>query len=107
MKFEEAEMDARLYKFKHHEFDSDTADFRLRTLDQTQLAFSTHNYQSHIDLKERQGVFKSNGGTSLVEFPVNQYICSMDEFDWYMDKAEIALGSSQKAEEMPAYDNLT
>ncbi|MCD4745039.1 MAG: hypothetical protein K8R58_01935, partial [Bacteroidales bacterium] len=107
MKFEEAEMDARLYKFKHHEFDSDTADFRLRTLDQTQLAFSTHNYQSHIDLKERQGVFKSNGGTSLVEFPVNQYICSMDEFDWYMDKAEIALGSSQKAEEMAAYDNLT
>ncbi len=95
MEFEDAEMDADLYSFKHHVFDADTADFRLKTWDLAELAFSTHNYNSHIDFEERKGEFKSNGGGSKVEFPVNQYICYMDEFEWYMDKEEIALRSSK------------
>lgn len=95
MEFEDAEMDADLYVFKQHVFDADTADFRLKTWDLSELAFSTHNYKSHIDFEERKGEFVSNGGGSKVEFPVNQYICYMDEFEWYMDKEEIALQSSK------------
>ncbi|MCD4681301.1 MAG: hypothetical protein K8S00_13025, partial [Bacteroidales bacterium] len=95
IEFVDAEMDADLYSFKHHIFDADTADFRLKTWDLAELAFSTHNYNSHIDFEERKGEFKSNGGGSKVEFPVNQYICYMDEFEWYMDKEEIALQSSK------------
>ncbi|MEI6574742.1 MAG: hypothetical protein WCO63_01035 [Bacteroidota bacterium] len=91
----EAEMDASLFKFKNKVFDSDTANFRLQTIDRVQLAFSTHNYKSHIDFKDRKGEFKSNGGGSKVDFPVNQYICFMDEFEWYMDKEEIALSNSK------------
>jgi len=91
MVFNDAEMDSRLFKFKQHVFDADTADFRLKTYDLSELAFSTQNYKSHIDFVARKGEFKSNGGGSKVEFPVNQYICYMDEFDWYMDKDEIDL----------------
>ncbi|MHC1707819.1 MAG: hypothetical protein AB9842_09890 [Bacteroidales bacterium] len=91
----DAEMDAELFKFKNKVFDSDTADFRLRSYDLKQLAFSTHNYKSHIDFTERKGEFKSNGGGSKVDFPINQYICFMDEFEWYMDKEEIALANTQ------------
>jgi len=91
MVFNDAEMDSRLFKFKQHFFDADTADFRLKTYDLSDLAFSTKNYKSHIDFVKRKGEFKSNGGGSKVEFPVNQYICFMDEFDWYMDKEEIEL----------------
>jgi len=91
MVFSDAEMDSRMFKFKQHFFDADTADFRLKTYDLSELAFSTKNYKSHIDFVKRKGEFKSNGGGSKVEFPVNQYICFMDEFDWYMDKEEIEL----------------
>jgi hypothetical protein len=106
MKFEEAEMDAQMFRFKQHEFNADTSDFRLRTLDQSHIAFSTHNYRGHIDFEEREGTFNSNGGISLVEFPVNEYIGFMDRFNWFMDKDEITLGSAT-AEEIAAYDNLT
>ncbi|MCX6272487.1 MAG: hypothetical protein NTU44_14975, partial [Bacteroidetes bacterium] len=91
----DAEMDAELFRFKNKVFDSDTADFRLRTFDLKQLAFSTHNYKSHIDFTERKGDFKSNGGGSKVDFPLNQYICFMDEFEWFMDKEEIALSNTR------------
>ncbi|MDD3877337.1 MAG: hypothetical protein PHT69_12005 [Bacteroidales bacterium] len=91
MEFNDAEMDSRLFKFKNTVFDADTADFRLKTYDLSELAFSTENYKSHIDFVARKGEFKSNGGGSKVEFPVNQYICYMDEFDWYMDREEIDL----------------
>lgn len=91
----DAEMDADLFKFRNRKFDSDTADFRLKTFDLKELAFSTHNYKAHIDFDQRKGEFKSNGGGSKVDFPVNQYICFMDEFEWFMDKEEIALSNSK------------
>jgi hypothetical protein len=102
MVFNDAEMDAKLFKFKNRVFDSDTADFRLRSYDLSELAFSTYNYNGHIDFDERKGEFKSNGGSSKVEFPINQYICFMDEFDWFMDKEEIELANtkSQKVDSL-------
>jgi hypothetical protein len=94
MAFNDAEMDAKLFKFKNRTFDSDTADFRLKTYDLSELAFSTYNYKAHIDFDKRKGEFKSNGGSSKVEFPINLYICFMDEFDWFMDKEEIELANT-------------
>ncbi len=96
MVFEKAEMESNLYKFKQHLFDADTANFRLRTYDLTDLAFNTENYKSHIDFKKRTGEFKSNGGLSKVSFPVNRYLCFMDLLDWSMDKDEIAMRNTQK-----------
>jgi len=107
MTFEEAEMDAELYRFKQHAFDSDTADFNLKTLDKSQLAFSTHNYRSNIDFRQRNGKFLSNGGISVAEFPANQYICYIDQFEWSMDQYEIAMGSDETIKQLAAYDRLT
>jgi hypothetical protein len=96
MVFEKAEMESNLFKFKQHLFDADTANFRLRTFDLTDLAFNTENYSSHIDFKKRNGEFKSNGGVSRVNFPINRYQCFMDFLDWSMDKDEIALRNTKK-----------
>jgi len=96
MVFEKAEMESNLYQFKQHLFDADTANFRLRTYDLTDLAFNTENYKSHIDFKKRTGEFKSNGGVSRVNFPINRYQCYMDFLDWSMDKDEIALRNTKK-----------
>ena len=94
IKFNNAELDAKLFKFKNRMFDSDTSDFRLKSYDLSELAFSTFNYKAHVDFDKRMGEFKSNGGGSKVEFPINMYICFMDEFDWYMDKEEIDVANS-------------
>lgn len=107
MVFEDALMEARMYNFRHHEFMSDTADFTLKTIDKMKVAFSTRNYRSHINFQERRGDFVSNGGVSVADFPVNQYICLIDEYQWFMDSYEIAMGSEETAAEMASYDNLT
>ncbi len=107
MSFEDAEMSSKLFKFKQHEIFADSADFNLTSEEFITSAFSTHNYKSHIDFNERKGEFVSNGGASMVDFPVNQYICSIDEFKWFMDSYEIAIGSSEKEAEMAQYNDLT
>ena len=93
--FEQAELEADLYVFKFSEFRSDTADFRLKSIEESALTFSTNNVNAHIDFKERKGTFLSNGGGSFIEFPVNQYICFMDKFTWFMDDESIELGADE------------
>lgn len=107
MSFEDAEMDSKLFTFGQHEISADSADFSLKSDSIAQSAFATKNYKSHIDFNERKGEFASNGGASFVEFPINQYICSIDEFDWFMDSYEITIGSTEKEAEMAKYDNLS
>jgi len=96
--FAQAELEADLYSFKFSDFKSDTADFRLKTLEESALAFSTNNVNAHVDFKERKGTFLSNGGGSFIEFPINQYICFMDKITWFMDDEFIELGADAIAE---------
>lgn len=105
MEFKNATITSRLFKYKERTFDTDTCDFFLKTMDFNELAFETKNYKGHVDFDERKGEFKSNGGSSLVKFPVNEYICYMDQFDWYMDKDEIDMQNIDK--QMPTYENLS
>lgn len=103
--FSEAELEAKHIRFKQNEFDSDTADFRLKALELSSLAFSTTNVNAHIDFNQRFGDFKSNGKGSVVNFPVNQYICYMERFKWYMDQNSIALvGDKKQMEDAVARD---
>lgn len=104
-KFEKAELESKRISFLFKEFDSDTADFRLLDGDSTdKLSFSTVNVNAHVDFRERFGQFKSNGGGSYITFPVNQYICFMEEFKWFMDTEEIELAAGEHKQEMAASD---
>jgi hypothetical protein len=62
-------------------------------LESSQFAFSTKNVNAIVDFEKRTGDFASNGKGSIVEFPVNLYICYMDNFKWNMDAGEIELAS--------------
>jgi len=96
--FEKAELEANLIRFKHQDFESDTADFRLKDDSlANELTFSTVNVNASVSFKDRRGSFKSNGGGSFIDFPQNQYICYMDEFKWYMDNDEIELSAGEAA----------
>lgn len=106
MSFEDAEMQSKFYTFGQHEIFADSADFNLKSREYSQSAFSTRNYNSHIDFNERKGEFVSNGGASVVEFPINMYICTIDEFDWFMDSYEIAIGSPEKEAQMARFNHF-
>ncbi len=87
--FGKAEYKSKKFDFKQFVIDSDTADFNLADIDTIanteNITFATNNVKGHVDFQERKGRFESNDGISVVEFPVNQYICYMDVFTWLMD----------------------
>ncbi len=105
--FKDAELVSRNMSLKHHIIDSDTADFGLKSIDLGQFSIKTHNYKSHIDFALRKGQFKANAGRSMVEFPVNKYICYIDQFEWMMDKEEIDFVSKEKQYAKEDYDKKT
>ncbi len=85
-------------RFNENTLDSDTSSFSLKTEGTQDFDFKTNNVNAHIDFVERKGVFKSNGEASFVEFTANEYICFMDQFTWYMDRDELDLSASEKAQ---------
>jgi hypothetical protein len=76
---------------------ADTSDFRLTEGDTASIAFRTDNVNATMKLDERIGEFVSNGSETKVEFPVNQYMCYMDKFKWYMDQGDLELQSDRTA----------
>lgn len=100
MYFKEAELGSRHFDYGRWTIDADTSDFNLAGIGKPEpgvenpLDFDSRNLNAHVDFESRKGEFKSNDGTSIVQFPKNQYICYMDMFTWLMDKDEVEL--SQK-----------
>ncbi|HEU4719221.1 MAG TPA: hypothetical protein VFU15_15360 [Bacteroidia bacterium] len=93
--FSNAELTSKKMVLKQHVADADTADFDLKALALAGLAFSTKNVNAHVDFEKREGDFKANGKGSIVTFPVNQYICYMENFKWYMDQDQIEMSSNK------------
>jgi len=96
VEFSGAELESGLITYNKNSFASDTSSFRLLALQEANLAFKTDNVNAFIDFDVRIGNFKSNGEETKVEFPVNDYICFMDQFKWFMDKNDIALETSRE-----------
>ncbi len=86
-----ATMESSRFRFYSHRFTTDTTTLELATLDDTGLALSTYVYSSSIDFTSQKGQFRTHGQGSVVKFPVNQFACFMDEFDWNMDKNKVDL----------------
>lgn len=90
------------FRYKRYDIDADTAGFNLKNdspdAEEDPLAFKTDNVSAHISFEERKGEFKSNEGESVVEFPVNQYMCKMDMFTWLMDELSIEMQKKEEKE---------
>ena len=102
----DAELTSNLFHFKQHELAADTADFRLKSMDKTRISFATHNYKAYVDIDKREGEFISNGGASVADFPVNQYIATIDRFGWKMDDYIIQMGYAEKMEAMKKLNDM-
>jgi len=83
VKFNRADISSRLFQFKHHELLADTANLRIYDISGGKdVAFSTDNYNSHIDFKTRKGRFLANGEASVVYFVQNEVKAKSSEFEW-------------------------
>ncbi len=102
MNFNVASLGSKFFKFTRWDMNADTSFFNIINKSagederEEKYSLTTENIKSHISFKERVGNFVSNLGKTIVSFPVNQYDCTMDKFDWYMDKDEIDLRTNDK-----------
>lgn len=81
------------FEYKANEIYSDTADFRLKSIHTEGFTVLTDNINARIDYNLKKGVFQSNEGFTLVNFPENRYLSYIDQFVWDMQKEELAMGS--------------
>lgn len=104
MEIAAAEMQSGNYKFRKSEFNADTCDFSLKSIkgefdissSGDKYDYQTFNFKGHVDFTKRRGDFTSNAGDSIVKFPINQYICYMNMFTWFIDKDETEFSSTNK-----------
>ncbi|MBL7941642.1 MAG: hypothetical protein JNM00_02695, partial [Flavobacteriales bacterium] len=97
MFFSGATLSSYDFDYKRRKILADTSAFKLAAIEGQTLAFKTDNVSADVNFDERKGKFKSNSGETKIELPQNQYYCFMDEFTWYMDKAEMDMSSSRTA----------
>ncbi len=80
------------YLFTEKSFNTDTANFRLRSRKTDGYAFVADNVSGHIDFSNNSGLFSSNSDTTEMIFPENQIVTSLDYFKWNMNVKELAFG---------------
>lgn len=94
-----AKLSSKHFKLRNRKMLADTSAFELKSNPgDVGLAFKTDNVNADIDFDARKGQFKSNSGETKIEFPANLYVCFMDQFTWFMDKSEMELSSTRKAD---------
>lgn len=86
-----ADLDSKLFAFNQHIVQADTVSFHLRTADGSQIALSTTTGKSLVDFNVRKGEFRTPGAGSAVQFPLNEFMCYMNEIDWYLDGDDLQL----------------
>ena len=96
----DAEIDSREFVFGRRTIDARHADFRLKAtyadievgiIPRDGYELMTYDYKANIDFDKEVGSFTSNSGASLVNFLINQYIASIDMFEWHMNAESIKL----------------
>ncbi len=106
LEFENTQISSPFFRFKYHELDADTSFLKISRLDSVGLAFTADNYKAYINFEDRKGDFQSNLG-SIVAFPLNQYISTMYNFNWFMDEYKIELYSTQDIENYHQLQNMS
>ncbi len=69
---------------------ADTANLEIKSIDGTgALALETKNADGELDFDRQRGQFKANSAIANTTLPRDQYITSMNEFDWDMKEQVI------------------
>ena len=105
--------DSKYFDFDARSFVADSTDFILYDQDGTTKAFLAENYRSHVDLNAQKVRFEYLDEESNLDFPLNQFYCSLNEAEWNMANNRVHLSSpattiaeSKFVSLLPEHDSL-
>ena len=84
MRFGLTEFDSDHFALDSRTFVADSAQFLLYSADTSNLAFAATNYRANVDFDAQKVKYDYLDQTSNLDFPMNQYICSLKEAEWDM-----------------------
>ncbi|MCB9227036.1 MAG: hypothetical protein H6578_07720 [Chitinophagales bacterium] len=84
--WDEAELISSNFKLKSKELNADTASLQIKSIEGDKVTFNTPNVSAYVNFEENTGEFKSNTNDNRTEFNYNEYVTTIDEFFWDIDK---------------------
>lgn len=82
-------LSSRIIAYGPFQASSDTADLQIKALSGSGIAFDSKNVDGELDFDKQEGHFKANTASANTTLPLDQYITSMNEFDWDMKEQTI------------------
>ena len=84
LRFGLTEFDSDHFALDARTFVADSANFLLYSADTANVAFAATNYRANVDFDAQKVKYDYLDQTSNLDFPMNQYICSLKEAEWDM-----------------------
>lgn len=94
--FDRSEIVSNDIWFSYSELKADTADFFLKNNENDSLVLDVRDYFAKIDFDQQLGWFSNIHENSFIEFPLNQFISTLDEVEWIMNEDKLLLSSNLK-----------
>lgn len=100
--------DSPYFDFGSHSFEADSSSFTLYDEDGKTQAFLADNYRASVNLDSKMVRFGYLDQSSNLDFPLNQFYCSLNQAEWDMTSNNIHLsgGPSQFVSMLPEHDSL-
>ncbi len=92
-KFDRASIKSKEINFKHSSLTADSSDFVLVDSSGKKTEFAAQGYYASIDFDKQKGRFNHLYDNTYLKFPSNQYISTLDEVEWLMNKDRLKLYS--------------
>lgn len=84
LRFGLTEFDSDHFALDSRTFVADSAKFLLYSADTANIAFAATNYRANVDFDAQKVQYDYLDQTSSLDFPMNQYVCSLKEAEWDM-----------------------
>ena len=84
LRFGLTEFDSDHFALDAKTFVADSANFLLYSADTANIAFAATNYRANVDFDAQKVKYDYLNLESNLDFPMNQYICSLKEAEWDM-----------------------
>ena len=101
--------DSRYFDFDSRSFVADSSNFTLFDEDGETKAFLADNYRAIVDLNDQKVNFGYLDENSNLDFPLNQFYCTLNQAEWDMSSNTIHLSGepSEFVSLLPEHDSLS
>ncbi len=80
----QGKLTSRLISYGPFQASVDTGDIQIKSITVAGIALESKNVDGELDFDKQQAQFKANTANANTALPLDQYVTSMNEFDWDM-----------------------